>query len=209
VDEVFGTHRFKFLIRDRDAKFTAMFDEVFRAEGIRVVLAALQAPRMNAITERWVGSVRREILDRILIVNERHLRKVLTGYETYFNGHRPHCALNQASPLRALPDPSTPALRSSGATGSAASSTNTPGSHEVAEFSAPSGRAGQAGAGVTLRGTDARRAIELRLIGAGQRLCPKPRLRAGPACVIVPLRLAAGDLRLPEHLVVCHGVRGR
>jgi hypothetical protein len=60
---------------------------------------------MNAITERWVGSVRREILDRILIVNERHLRKVLTGYETHFNGHRPHRALNQASPLRALPDP--------------------------------------------------------------------------------------------------------
>ncbi len=96
---------FKFLIRDRDAKFTAMFDEVFRAEGIRVVLTAPQAPRMNAITERWVGSVRREILDRILIINERHLRKVLTGYETYFNGHRPHRALNQASPLRALPDP--------------------------------------------------------------------------------------------------------
>jgi len=96
---------FKFLIRDRDAKFTAMFDQVFRAEGIRVVLTAPQAPRMNAITERWVGSARREILDRILIVNERHLRKVLTGYKTYFNGHRPHRALNQARPLRALPDP--------------------------------------------------------------------------------------------------------
>ena len=70
-----------------------------------MVLTAPQAPRMNAITERWVGSVRQEILDRILIINERHLRKVLTGYETYFNGHRPHRALNQASPLRALPDP--------------------------------------------------------------------------------------------------------
>jgi putative transposase len=78
---------------------------VFHAEGIRVVLTAPQAPRMNAITERWVGSVRREILDRILIINERHLRKVLTGYQTYFNGHRPHRALNQASPLQALPDP--------------------------------------------------------------------------------------------------------
>jgi transposase InsO family protein len=63
----------KFLIRDRDAKFTAMFDEVFRAEGIRIVLTAAQAPRMNAIMERWVGSVRRELLDRILIMNASDL----------------------------------------------------------------------------------------------------------------------------------------
>jgi transposase InsO family protein len=60
---------------------------------------------MNAIMERWVGSVRRELPDRILIINERHLRKVLTEYEAHFNIHRPHRALNQASPLRALPDP--------------------------------------------------------------------------------------------------------
>jgi putative transposase len=96
---------FRFLIRDRDRKFTRLFDEVFTTEGIRVVLTAPQAPRMNAITERWVGSVRREILDRILIMNEHHLRTVLAEYETYFNEHRPHRALNQASPLRALPDP--------------------------------------------------------------------------------------------------------
>jgi putative transposase len=82
-----------------------LFDEVFTTEGIRVVLTAPQAPRMNAIIERWIGSVRREILDRILIMNERHLCKVLAEYETYFNEHRPHRALNQASPLRALPDP--------------------------------------------------------------------------------------------------------
>ena len=96
---------FRFMIRDRDSKFTALFDEVFRAEGIRIVLTAPQAPRMNAITERWVGSVRRELLDRILIVNAAHLRKVLTEYEDHFNAYRPHRALNQASPLRALPDP--------------------------------------------------------------------------------------------------------
>jgi putative transposase len=60
---------------------------------------------MNAITERGVGSVRREILDRILITNARHLRKVLAEYETHFNTHRPHRALNQASPLRLLPGP--------------------------------------------------------------------------------------------------------
>ncbi|MEU7739819.1 integrase core domain-containing protein [Nonomuraea sp. NPDC049158] len=96
---------FRFLIRDRDSKFTALFDEVFRSEGIRVVLTAPRAPRMNAVMERWVGSVRRELLDRILIMNERHLCKVLAEYETYFDGHRPHRALQQASPLRALPDP--------------------------------------------------------------------------------------------------------
>jgi hypothetical protein len=76
---------FKFLIRDRDSKFTALFDEVFRAEGIRIVRSAPQAPRMNAIMERWVGSVRREILDRILIVNAAHLRQVLIDYEDHFN----------------------------------------------------------------------------------------------------------------------------
>jgi transposase InsO family protein len=96
---------FKFLIRDRDAKFTAIFDEVFHSEGIQVLVTAPQAPRMNAIMERWVGSVRREVLDQILIMNAHHLRKVLTEYESHFNTHRPHRALNQASPLRALPDP--------------------------------------------------------------------------------------------------------
>jgi putative transposase len=96
---------FKFLIRDRDAKLTAMFGEVFRAEGIRIVLTAPQAPRMNAIMERWVGSVRHEVLDRMLILNTAHLRKVLSEYEPHFNRHRPHRALNHASPLRALPDP--------------------------------------------------------------------------------------------------------
>jgi putative transposase len=63
------------LIRDRDSKFTALFDEVFKAEGIRVVLTAPQAPRINAIMERWVGSVRRELLDRLLIMNARHYAK--------------------------------------------------------------------------------------------------------------------------------------
>jgi transposase InsO family protein len=96
---------FRFLIRDRDSKFTAIFDEVFRAEGIRIVLTAPQTPRMNAIMERWVGTVRREVLDRMLIINAAHLRKVLSEYESHFNGHRPHRALNHASPLRALPDP--------------------------------------------------------------------------------------------------------
>jgi putative transposase len=96
---------FKFLIRDRDRKFTSMFDEVFQSEGICIVLTAPQAPRMNAIMERWVGSIRRELLDRTLILNAAHLRKALSEYETHFNEQRPHRALHQASPLRALPDP--------------------------------------------------------------------------------------------------------
>jgi putative transposase len=96
---------FKFLIRDRDSKFTALFDEVFRTEGIRVVRTAAQVPRMNAIMERWVGSVRREILDRILIVNAGHLSKVLTEYEDHFNARRPHQALNQASPAATVTGP--------------------------------------------------------------------------------------------------------
>jgi putative transposase len=82
-----------------------MFDEVFRGEGLRVLLTAPQAPRMNAIMERWAGSARREILGRILILNAVHLRTVLAEYETHFNEHRPHRALGQASPLKALPDP--------------------------------------------------------------------------------------------------------
>jgi putative transposase len=88
-----------------DTKFTALFDEVFRAEGIQIVRIAAQAPRMNAIMERWVGSVRREILDRILIINAAHLRTVLAEYEDHFNICCPHRALNQASPLSPLPAP--------------------------------------------------------------------------------------------------------
>jgi transposase InsO family protein len=93
---------FKLVIGDRDGRFTALFDEVFRAESIRIVLTAPRAPRMNAIMERWVGSVRRELLDRILIVNATHLRKVLTEYEDHFNARRPHRALNQASPFESV-----------------------------------------------------------------------------------------------------------
>jgi transposase InsO family protein len=96
-----------------------LFDEVFRAEGIRVVRTAVQAPRMNAIMERWVGSVRREILDRILIADAAHLRKVLNEYEDHFNARRPHRALNRPARCDRYPTPSTPTSRSSDEIGSA------------------------------------------------------------------------------------------
>jgi len=99
---------FRFLIRDRDSKFTSVFDAVFASEGIHVLRTPVRAPRANAIAERWVGTVRRELLDRILIINRRHLMAVLTEYLAHFDHHRPHRALHQAAPLRSLPPPAAP-----------------------------------------------------------------------------------------------------
>jgi putative transposase len=87
--------RFRFLLRDRDAKFTAAFDTVFAAEGIRVLRTPVRAPRANAYAERWVGTVRREVLDRMLIVGCRQLVWVLAGYADHYNVHRPHRALGR------------------------------------------------------------------------------------------------------------------
>jgi putative transposase len=91
--------RFRFLVRDRDTKFTAAFDTVFAAEGIQVLITPAQAPRANAYAERWVGTVRREVLDRMLIFGGRQLRFVLVEYADHYNVHRPHRALGQVPPL--------------------------------------------------------------------------------------------------------------
>jgi transposase InsO family protein len=89
---------FTFLIRDRGSNFTASFDAVFAACGIRILRTAVQAPRMNAICERFVGTLRREVLDRTLILGEAHLRSVLMEYQTHYNMARPHQGIAQHVP---------------------------------------------------------------------------------------------------------------
>jgi hypothetical protein len=79
----------RFLIRDRDSKFSREFDEVFRSEDIRVIRAPVRAPKARAHAERWIGSVRRECLDRLLILGHRHLHHVLVTYIRHHNQHRP------------------------------------------------------------------------------------------------------------------------
>jgi len=91
--------RTQFLIRDRDGKFSHDFDEVFRSEGIRVIKAPVRAPKARAHAERWVGTVRRECLDRLLVLGRHHLQHVLVAYVRHFNEHRPHRALGQRPPL--------------------------------------------------------------------------------------------------------------
>ncbi len=93
-------NRVKFMIRDRGSNFTAAFDAVLTDAGIRTVLCNVATPRMNAITERWIGGCRRE-----LVWNQAHLRRILSDYEAHHNQHRPHRSLDGAAPLKPLPEP--------------------------------------------------------------------------------------------------------
>jgi putative transposase len=90
---------FRFLIRDRDAKFTRTFDDVWRSTGAEVIGTPVQAPNANAVAERWVGTVRRECLDQLLIVGRQQLVRVLRRYLQHYNQHRPHRSLAHATPV--------------------------------------------------------------------------------------------------------------
>jgi putative transposase len=98
----------RYLVRDRDSKFTRDFDEVFRSEGIRVIKAPVRAPKARAHAERWVGTVRRECLDRLLVLGRRHLQEVLASCVLHYNEHRPHRSLEQRPPCTDPPRDAQP-----------------------------------------------------------------------------------------------------
>ena len=106
---------FRFLIRDRDSKYTSGFDEVFRCDGTRVIRTPIRAPRANAFAERWVRTVRTECLDWMLILGRRHLERVLSVYVMHYNLERPHRGLALATPIspigRAEPAAIAPPVR--------------------------------------------------------------------------------------------------
>jgi transposase InsO family protein len=89
---------FRFLIRDRDQKFTKTFDDVFASEHIEILRTPFWAPQANAVAERFVRTVRRECLDWLLVLNEAHLKRVLSDFTEHYNGHRPHRALSLTPP---------------------------------------------------------------------------------------------------------------
>ncbi|GCB51512.1 integrase core domain-containing protein [Streptomyces sp. NL15-2K] len=99
--------RARFMIRDRDGKYPALFDTVLEDAGIEVVLSGIRMPRMNALMERWVQTCRRELLDRTLVWNQRHLLHALREFEQHYNSHRPHQGIADARPLHPLPPPIT------------------------------------------------------------------------------------------------------
>jgi len=101
----------RFLIRDRDSKFTTSFDAVFAGADMRIIRTPIRAPRANAIAERFIGTLRRECLDHLLITGPRHLAQVLQEYIEHYNTHRPHRSLHQQPPRPATRPPSGAAIR--------------------------------------------------------------------------------------------------
>jgi putative transposase len=101
----------RFLIRDRDSKFTAAFDAVFAGADIRIIRTPVRAPRANAIAERFIGTLRRECLDHLLITGQRHLTVVLREFVEHYNTHRPHRSLDQHPPAGRTPPPPEATVR--------------------------------------------------------------------------------------------------
>ena len=93
----------RFLIRDRDSKFTQEFDTVFQSEGTQIIQTPFRAPNANSYAECWARTVREECLDQILILNEPHLMSVLKTYDDYYNRQRPHQGIRQQSPIPRTP----------------------------------------------------------------------------------------------------------
>jgi hypothetical protein len=89
----------RYLIRDREAKYMASFDRAFQAEGVEIIKTPYQAPRANAFAERWIRAAREECLDRLLVLGEAHLRRVMREYINYYNRSRPHQGIEQRCPI--------------------------------------------------------------------------------------------------------------
>jgi transposase InsO family protein len=105
-----GTLPVTILLHDRDGKFPPGFDAVFRSEGLEIARTPPRCPRANGVAERWIRSARRECLDRLLILSERHLQRVLAEYTTFYNERRPHQGIDQACPVPLPPCPSHGAI---------------------------------------------------------------------------------------------------
>lgn len=101
----------RYLIHDRDAKFPPAFDAVFAAEGVEIVRTPDRTPTANAFAERWVGSVRAECFDHLLVVNEAHLHHILAGYVAHYNRARPHRGLGQQTPIPSAPTAGSGSVR--------------------------------------------------------------------------------------------------
>jgi putative transposase len=102
----------RYLIRDRDSKFTQSVDTVFTSEGIKIVRTPVRAPKANALAERFIRTARTECLDWLLTLNRRHLERVLRVF--VYNSHRPHRALNPTPPNPTLPTPRLPSSATPG-----------------------------------------------------------------------------------------------
>jgi transposase InsO family protein len=104
-DELAGARA---LVRDRGSQFIDSFDEIFRTEGLKILKTPVRTPVANTFAERWIGSIRRELLDRTIIWNQRQLERLVIDYIEHYNQHRPHRSLGQRPPAPTTNPPPTP-----------------------------------------------------------------------------------------------------